>query len=395
MVSGRRLLASLLLLAALSGSALAGEILYIHGARVLPASGPALDDASIVVRDGKIAEVGKGVARPPFSRAIDASGQTITPGFVVPVTRMPTTALPPPPPGEGLRLDVKPDAKAADEVAFRHPSLEALLLHGITTAGVPPQGRDPGIPGLLAALSTRGGTRTEVLLSDDAALAVVAATPEPWRKAAREAFASADEKRHARQEAERRKRKPEGEPGAVERCLLKKKPVMLIAPAPATLASAADSMPLERLDVSVLDGTDLWWEAARVKSLGLRVITYPSLIRQRGTRFPINRSSEWANAGVPVAFALPEDSPFGASRLRDSVIGMVRAGLSADLALKALTSEPAAALGLAEQVGSIQKGRRADLLFWSGDPFEPATRLLRVMSGGDFVARPEIASVTP
>jgi dihydroorotase len=58
------------------------ETLFIEGGRVVdPASG--VDGVrTVVVRDGKIAEVGERVDRPRDARAIDARGKWVTPGFV-------------------------------------------------------------------------------------------------------------------------------------------------------------------------------------------------------------------------------------------------------------------------------------------------------------------------
>ena len=56
--------------------------LFIVGGRVLdPASGT--DGVrTVVVRDGKIAEVSERVDRPKDARAVDARGKWVTPGFV-------------------------------------------------------------------------------------------------------------------------------------------------------------------------------------------------------------------------------------------------------------------------------------------------------------------------
>ena len=62
---------------------------------------------------------------------------------------------------------------------------------------------------------------------------------------------------------------------------------------------------------------------------------------------------------------------------------MVRTGCSRDAVLKALTVEPAKALGLGESHGSVSKGRRADLLFWTAHPRDPLARLERILVAGD------------
>ena len=50
-----------------------------------------------------------------------------------------------------------------------------------------------------------------------------------------------------------------------------------------------------------------------------------------------------------------------------------------------MTVNPARFLGLDNQIGSIEKGRSADLIFLDGDPFDAATRVTRTMIAGEWV----------
>ena len=50
-----------------------------------------------------------------------------------------------------------------------------------------------------------------------------------------------------------------------------------------------------------------------------------------------------------------------------------------------MTLEPAELIGLGERLGSIEKGKDANLIFMSGDPFEPSSRLEAVMLEGEFI----------
>lgn len=57
-------------------------------------------------------------------------------------------------------------------------------------------------------------------------------------------------------------------------------------------------------------------------------------------------------------------------------------GLPADTALAALTTHPAAALGVADQLGTIEPGKRANLLLTDGDVFNKKTKLRTVFIDG-------------
>ena len=66
---------------------------------------------------------------------------------------------------------------------------------------------------------------------------------------------------------------------------------------------------------------------------------------------------------------------------------LVRAGLDRESALRAMTLNPARVLGIQDRVGSIEKGKDADLLFLTGDPFDARTRVNRVMIQGRVAAQ--------
>ena len=96
------------------------------------------------------------------------------------------------------------------------------------------------------------------------------------------------------------------------------------------------------------------------------------LVHRGGARVIINGGADGFNArnvrfeaGVAVAFGLPWDE-----------------------ALRAVTLSPAEAFGVADRIGSLQQGREANVVVWSGDPFEPMTRAEKVFVRGVEVQRP-------
>ncbi|KAB2958495.1 MAG: hypothetical protein F9K16_13275, partial [Thermoanaerobaculia bacterium] len=67
----------------LAGGVAAGaETIAITGAKVHPVSGPALEHATVLIVDGRIAAVGAGVAVPAGARIVDARGKVVTPGLL-------------------------------------------------------------------------------------------------------------------------------------------------------------------------------------------------------------------------------------------------------------------------------------------------------------------------
>ncbi|HEY7355836.1 MAG TPA: amidohydrolase family protein, partial [Ktedonobacterales bacterium] len=91
-----------------------------------------------------------------------------------------------------------------------------------------------------------------------------------------------------------------------------------------------------------------------------------------------------AAAGVKVA--ITTDHPVvPIHQLMTAAILAVKNGLSTDLALKALTLHPAEILGVSERIGSLDAGKDADLVIWSGDPFDLRSRVTLTMIDGQVV----------
>lgn len=64
---------------------------------------------------------------------------------------------------------------------------------------------------------------------------------------------------------------------------------------------------------------------------------------------------------------------------------VIREGMPEEEALKAVTINPAEIIGVADRVGSLEVGKDADLVIWSGDPFEPLTKCLTTVIDGEIV----------
>jgi imidazolonepropionase-like amidohydrolase len=82
------------------------------------------------------------------------------------------------------------------------------------------------------------------------------------------------------------------------------------------------------------------------------------------------------------------DDPSGSQRLNQEAAKAMAAGaeiglpVSEDQAIKWLTINPAWALGLEDKIGSLEAGKNADVVLWSGDPFSVYTRAEKVWVDG-------------
>ena len=89
-------------------------------------------------------------------------------------------------------------------------------------------------------------------------------------------------------------------------------------------------------------------------------------------------------AGIP--FAITTDHPVVTiEHLITSAIMAVKHGLDESVAMKALTLNAAKHLGIEDRVGSIEEGKDADVVLWSGDPFDLRNSVERTMIDGEWV----------
>ena len=75
-------------------------------------------------------------------------------------------------------------------------------------------------------------------------------------------------------------------------------------------------------------------------------------------------------------------SPRGSGLLREHAAAAVAAGMSPQVALESMTSTAARLLGLADSIGSIAVGKRADIIAIAGDPIDTSAPVSLVMAGG-------------
>jgi len=87
----------------------------------------------------------------------------------------------------------------------------------------------------------------------------------------------------------------------------------------------------------------------------------------------LTQPAELAAAGVKFAFGSFDNS--FARRLGQQAANAVAYGLPYDEALKAVTLYPAQIFGLADQVGSLESGKIANIIVTNGDPLELTTEV--------------------
>ncbi len=134
--------------------------------------------------------------------------------------------------------------------------------------------------------------------------------------------------------------------------------------------------------LSVLHGAEAIKAAAVLSGSGATVILPPGTFAspQRVLAGP----AALERVGVDVAFAgqMPEHD---ADAIRMSAALAVRYGLSAEAARRGMTINAARVAGLDQLIGSIEAGKQADLVVFSGDPLGLDARVLAVYVNGERV----------
>ncbi|MEM8709382.1 MAG: amidohydrolase family protein, partial [Planctomycetota bacterium] len=130
---------------------------------------------------------------------------------------------------------------------------------------------------------------------------------------------------------------------------------------------------------------DGWKSAKALAAVGIPVNHGPRTIDFYSSREGriIGSGAEFVKAGVP-NFSLNTDSSIVPQELF-FLQGSMSARYGADpyQMLRALTIHPAKAFDLSEHVGSLEVGKDADVVLWSGDPLDPRSAVLSVYVNGN------------
>ena len=136
----------------------------------------------------------------------------------------------------------------------------------------------------------------------------------------------------------------------------------------------------------ILDGaTEGWRVAHQIAAADVFVIVdpvanLPHSFSEIGAT--LENAARLQAAGAKLILKAGNGVAHRARELRYGAGNAVAHGLTRDVALAAITINPARAFGIGHRVGSIEPGKEADLVLWSGDPFEPLSQPRAVLIRG-------------
>ena len=388
----------------LAAAPLAAQVVAITGAKVYPVSGPALENATVLVRDGKIAAVGANVAVPAGATRIDASGKWVTPGIFNASTSLGVTEVGQIPESYDGSAHGRGDGNTASFRVWESynpysPLLQVTRNDGITTVGIVPRGSLLAGQGAVVQLG-RGGI-SDVLLRGPSAMYGDLGARGPVGSSRSEVFqhlrdilddAKAWPRRRLEYErnATRELAARAADLQALQPVLAGTVPFVLDADRATDIQAAIDLGSQYGLRVAVSSATEGWKVADKLGAAKAFVLVgalnnIPRDFTMLGARQ--DNAALLHAAGARVIISGGTDA-FNARNVRYEAGVAVSFGMPWEAALRAVTLTPAELLGVSGRVGSLDVGKDATLVVWSGDPFEPATRAEQVFVRGVAVQGP-------
>ena len=396
------------------------QTVAITGGRVVVGDGSApIDGGTVVIQNGRVVAAGAGVAVPAGAQIVDATGRWVTPGIVAGFSRIGLVEVDAVDATNDVTANTSPFSAAIDVAPAINPMASPIAINraaGVTRAIVAPatgrnifagQGAVIDLGGDMEPI-TRARAFQFVELGEAGAGEAGgsrASAPVLLRNALREArdlrapigSGTGSPQSASEPPPEDIEENPYLLPGArrSEDVLLTRFDAAALVPvlqgrqlllihverASDILQALALKREFPRLRLALVGASEGWRVADRIAAAGVPVIAnaledLPESFEQlASTQSNIGRMRA---AGVDVAIGMINDDEARMARVSTQYAGNLVAigripghtGLSWDQAFAAISSKPAEAIGMADQIGSLRPGRRGDVVIWDGDPLE-------------------------
>ncbi|HEX4771679.1 MAG TPA: amidohydrolase family protein [Bryobacteraceae bacterium] len=410
-----------LLLLAISAVPLAADSILIRNVTVHPVTAPDIANGSVLIVDGKIAEVGSEIAARDGSRIIDGHGLHLYPGLINAATNVGLEEI------GSLR-----DTVDLDEIGLFNPELraeqafnpssehiEVTRAAGVTTVVSLPgsgernqRGGTPMITGQGALMHMNGWTWEEMAVKPATVMDLLFPENETISPQMA-AFFGTQGRTYADQEKEHKQQirelheffeqarhyqiaKTANPPGfqrdlrldAMIPVLEGRLPLFIRAAREPTIKEAVQFAGEERIKMILAGPVEIGSTGSLLKEKNIPVVLGASFALPVHDDDPYDSryslATEFYKAGVKICFGtfdvqFARNVPFEAAQA-------VAFGLPHDEALKAITINSAEVLGARDQIGSIEKGKIADVILTDGDPMEAGTSIKRMFIAGQEVS---------
>jgi imidazolonepropionase-like amidohydrolase len=380
-----------------------------HG-KIFTLAGSPIEDGTLVIKDGKIAAVGAHVEVPAGAEVIDVKGFEIYPGLFDPITQMGLSEI------SAVNATVdstetgayNPDVVAATAVSPSSEHIPVTRAAGITevlavpdSGGFDSSGARGVIGGQVSAIHLSGWTISDMLIKKSVAMVIswpvietrtfdfatfsrkekpFTEAKQDYEKQVNELTDYLDRARHYAQAM------GHGGPSDFQRDLKLEAlapvvrgqlPVLVFANRVREIRNAVEFCDKQKLKMILAGGEEAYKVKDLLRSKSIPVILRPTLSLPNDEDDAYDRllsqPAELAAAGVRFAFGSFDNS--FARRLGQQAANAVAYGLPYDEALKAVTLYPAEIFGVADQVGTLETGKIANIIVTNGDPLELSTEV--------------------
>jgi len=400
------------------------ETFAITNARIVTVSGATIERGTIVVRDGLIESVGASVSVPADARTIDGTGLTVYPGFIDALTNLGLPApAPTPPRGPGQAQPaqttqtfsnanfpegLQPEQTVVEQLRAGDAQFETVRNAGFTTALTVP--RDGIFNGQSVLINLAGDNVSAMIIKSPVAEHVTFTTLRTGAfptslmgtfAALRQMFLDAQRLQTVQKAYEkdpRGIRRPLDDKSlqAVIPILNREMPVVLNANREIEIVRALDLAKEFNLNVIIAGGQEAGRVADRLKAQNVPVLlslNYPKrtaaatpeadpepleILRLRAET--PKTAAKLAQAGVRFAFqsgAMQNIGDFLANANKT-----IENGLTRDAAVRAMTLNAAEIFGVDNRLGSIERGKIANLVVSRGDIFNKDKQITQVFVDG-------------
>ena len=383
-------------------------VLAIINAQIVPVTAPPFT-GTLLVADGRIAELGPDVRVPEGAEVLDAGGKWLLPGLVDAHTHLGVHEE-----GEGwagndtneMTDPVMAGVRAIDGVNPEDVGFDDALAGGVTAVNINPGSGNP-IGGLAVALHTHGRYVEEMVLRSPSGLKSALGenpkrvysdkkqTPSTRLGTAlviRKAFMDAQ---NYMGKDDDDARDPQLE--ALAMVLRREIPWRQHAHRADDIGTALRLADEFGYDLVLDHGTEAHLLADVLAERGVPVLIGPLFTTRSKVelrRRSLENPGKLADAGVEISIITDHPVVPINFLIYQAALAM-KEGLDRDTALRSVTINPARVLGLGDRIGSLEPGKDADVVLWSGDPLDVMQRALTVWIGGREVYRYDTETRTP
>jgi imidazolonepropionase-like amidohydrolase len=398
-----------LLLTLVCSSAAAAQTVAITGGTIYPVSGPPITRGTVLMRDGRIVAVGADVTIPSDAQRIDASGKIVTPGIVNGATELSVVDI------GAVAATRNVSARGREGIAASFTVWEGLnpvsvlippaRSAGITSVVIAPRGGL--IAGQAAVLHLVDGSAADLVMRSPVAMVGQIGSPQQANAQSRGELLLRlrevldDARTYARRKADYERAQTRQfaasrlDLEALGQVVDGRVPLLLEADRSSDIESALKLARDFNLKLILSGGAEAWMVADKIAAAKVPVLTgamnnIPLSFSSLGTRQ--ENAGLLRRAGVTVVIignaGGGDEEAFNVRNVRFEAGNAVAYGMSREDALRAITLTPAEVFGVADRIGSLQAGKDADVVVWSGDPFEFATQPEHVFIRGREVTAP-------